>query len=97
MSYALRTAPAPEVHGVPAGTPLPPAPTAGSPHPHVTVRSTEMHTLYEELARAHSQRLLDEAVHERRVSRHVRALRAQRRAERAAHRARRMLALAVLR
>jgi len=59
-------------------------------------RSTEMHLMHEDLARAHSALRLEEAVRRERAHRLVVAHRAQRRAERAAMRARRLLASAVV-
>ncbi|WP_218566198.1 hypothetical protein [Vallicoccus soli] len=53
--------------------------------------------MHEELARAHSSRLIEEAARERRAARLVAAQRAQRKAERAALRARHLLAIAVSR
>ena len=52
------------------------------------VRSIEMSLLYEQLSRAHSEQLLREAEQARRVRRLLAARRWQRRAERAALRAR---------
>jgi hypothetical protein len=54
-----------------------------------------MQLMHEDLARAHTARLLEEAAREVRAHRLVAAHRAARRAERAALRARRLLALAV--
>jgi len=59
-------------------------------------RSTEMHLMHEDLARAHSALRLEEAVRRERMHRLVVAHRAQRRAEQAAMRARRLLASAVV-
>ena len=59
-------------------------------------RSTEMHLMHEDLARAHSAQRLEEAVRRERLHRLVVAHRAQRRAEQAALRARRLLASAVV-
>jgi hypothetical protein len=56
-----------------------------------------MQLLHEDLARAHSAQLLADAVRSQRNARLVAALRAQRRAERASARARRLLSLAVAR
>ena len=70
------------------------APTA--PH-HVTDilnRSTEMQLMHEDLARAHSAQRLEEAMRWQRSRRLAAAHRASRRAEQAALRARRLLALA---
>ena len=57
-------------------------------------RSTEMHLMHEDLARAHSALRLEEARREQRARRLAAAHRASRRAEQAALRARRLLALA---
>lgn len=59
-------------------------------------RSTEMQLIHEDLARAHAAQRLDEAVARARVHRLAVAYRAQRRAELAAARARRLLACAVV-
>jgi hypothetical protein len=59
-------------------------------------RSTEMHLMHEDLARAHSALRLEEAVRRERMHRLVVAHRAHRRAEQAALRARRLLASAVV-
>jgi hypothetical protein len=59
-------------------------------------RNLEMQLMPEALARAHMQQRLYEAEHERRALRLITARRLQRRAERAALRARRALALAVM-
>jgi hypothetical protein len=59
-------------------------------------RSTEMHLMHEDLARAHSALRLEEAVRRERAHRLVVAHRAHRRAEQAALRARRLLASAVV-
>ena len=70
------------------------APTA--PH-HVTDivnRSTEMQLMHEDLARAHTALRLEEAMRGQRARRLAAAHRANRRAEQAALRARRLLALA---
>ncbi len=56
-----------------------------------------MYLLNEDLARAHSAQRLEEAERRQRVRRLVAARRASRRAEEAALRARRLLALAVAR
>jgi hypothetical protein len=64
---------------------------------HALNRSHEMQLLHEDLARAHSAQLLADAVRSQRNARLVAALRAQRRAERASARARRLLSLAVAR
>jgi hypothetical protein len=61
---------------------------------HIMIRSTSMQALYEELARAHSSARLQEAAQARRVRRLLVARRAQRRAERAASRARAAMARA---
>ena len=63
---------------------------------HVLNRSTEMQLMHEDLARAHSQQRLEEAVRRERAHRLLVAHRAARRAEQAAQRARRLLASAVL-
>ncbi len=59
------------------------------------IRSLEMQLLHEHLARAHSQSVQDQAQRDARVRRFVAAARAQRRAEQASVRARRLLVLAV--
>jgi hypothetical protein len=59
-------------------------------------RSTEMQLIHEDLARAHSALRLEEAIRRERAHRLVSAHRAARRAELAALRARRLLALAVV-
>ena len=72
------------------------APTA--PH-HVTDilnRSTEMQLIHEDLARAHTAQRLEELTRHQRARRLAAAHRADRRAEQAAQRARRLLALASL-
>ncbi|RJK98085.1 hypothetical protein D5H78_03900 [Vallicoccus soli] len=97
MSHALRRPPLVEVHGVPDGAPAPAAPAPATTTSHVQIRSTRMHVMHEELARAHSSRLIEEAARERRAARLVAAQRAQRKAERAALRARHLLAIAVSR
>ena len=56
-----------------------------------------MYLLHEDLARAHSAARLEEAQRQQRVYRLVAARRARRRADEAALRARRLLALAVAR
>jgi hypothetical protein len=71
-------------------------PTATSHETHILNRSTEMQLMHEDLARAHSQLRLEEAVRRERAHRLVVAHRAHRRAERAALRARRLLASAVI-
>lgn len=58
-------------------------------------RSREMQLMHEDLARAHSAARLEEVERQRRALRLVAAHRAARRAEEAALRARRLLALAV--
>jgi hypothetical protein len=60
-------------------------------------RSKEMQLMHEDLARAHSAYRLEELLRYERSRRVVRAHRAARRAEEAALRARRLLALAVVR
>ncbi len=79
------------------------APEVGLTQPtrtvHQTVvlnRSTEMQLMHEDLARAHAAQRLEEAVRRERAYRLVAAHRAQRRAEQAAMRARRLLASAVI-
>jgi hypothetical protein len=57
-------------------------------------RSTEMQLMHEDLARAHSALRLEEAIRSQRAYRLAAAHRASRRAEQAALRARRLLALA---
>jgi hypothetical protein len=64
------------------------ASTARSTKDRPLVRSIEMSLLYEQLSRAHSEQLLREAEQARRVRRLLAARRWQRRAERAALRAR---------
>ncbi|MGW6917228.1 hypothetical protein ACWGB8_25850 [Kitasatospora sp. NPDC054939] len=59
-------------------------------------RTLEMQLLHESLARAHMQDRLQEAEHQRLVTRLVRADRLRRRAERASMRARRALAVALM-
>ena len=59
-------------------------------------RSTEMQLLHEDLARTYSALRLEEAVRRERLHRLVAAHRATRRAEEAALRARRLLALAIV-
>jgi hypothetical protein len=73
------------------------APTAPDHQTHILNRSTEMQLMHEDLARAHSAQRLEEAVRRERAHRLVAAHRASRRAEEAALRARRLLALAVVR
>lgn len=73
------------------------APTAPDHQTHILNRSTEMQLMHEDLARAHSALRLEEAVRRERAHRLVAAHRASRRAEEAALRARRLLALAVVR
>ena len=63
---------------------------------HVLNRSTEMQLMHEDLARAHSQQRLEEAVRRERAHRLLVAHRASRRAEQAVLRARRLLASVVL-
>lgn len=63
---------------------------------HIPNRSTEMQLMHEDLARAHAAQRLEEAVRRQRAHRLVAAHRAARRAEDAAARARRLLALAVV-
>src|SRR3954468_20735116 len=60
-------------------------------------RSKAMQLMHEDLARAHSQHRLEELIRHERSRRLVRAHRAARRAEEAALRARRLLALVVVR
>jgi len=69
----------------------------GTHQTYVTNRSSEMHLLHEDLARAHAAQRLEEAIRRQRAHRLVAAHRAARRAEEAALRARRLLALAVVR
>ena len=71
-------------------------PTAPDHQTHILNRSIEMQLMHEELARAHSALRLEEAIRRQRVHRLVAAHRASRRAEQAAVRARRLLALAVV-
>jgi len=70
-------------------------PTATSHETHILNRSTEMQLMHEDLARAHSQMRLEEAVRRERAHRLVVAHRAARRAEQASMRARRLLASVV--
>ena len=70
-------------------------PTAPDHQTHILNRSTEMQLMHEELARAHAAQRLEEAIRQRRRHRLIAAHRASRRAERAALRARRLLALAI--
>jgi hypothetical protein len=72
-----------------------PARASDTPAPHQN-RNLEMQLMPEALARAHMQRRLQEAEHERRALRLLAARRLQRRAERASLRARRALAMAVM-
>ena len=58
-------------------------------------RRTQMQLMHEDLARAHAAQRLEEAIRRQRAHRLVAAHRAARRAEKAAMRARRLLALAV--
>jgi hypothetical protein len=60
-------------------------------------RSKKMQLLHEDLARAHTAQRLEEIQRQQRAVRLVAAHRAQRRAQEAALRARRLLALAVVR
>ena len=71
-------------------------PTSTVHQTHIMNRSTEMQLMHEDLARAHSQHRLDEAVRSARAYRLVAAHRASRRAEQAAMRARRLLSAAVV-
>ncbi len=71
------------------------SPTSPDHQTHILNRSTEMLLMHEEMARAHTAQLLEEAVRRRRAQRLVAAHRAARRAEKATLRARRLLALAV--
>lgn len=73
------------------------APTAPDHQTHILNRSIEMQLMHEDLARAHSALRLEEAIRSQRAHRLAAAHRASRRAERAAMRARRLLALAVVR
>ncbi|MEU6233722.1 hypothetical protein [Kitasatospora sp. NPDC047058] len=59
-------------------------------------RTLEMQLLHESLARAHMQERLQEAEHERLVTRVVRAKRLKQKAERASLRARKALAVALM-
>ncbi|GAA2776672.1 hypothetical protein RMN57_24265 [Kitasatospora sp. CM 4170] len=59
-------------------------------------RTLEMQLLHESLARAHMQERLQEAEHERLVSRVVRARRLKQKAERASLRARKAIAVALM-
>ena len=58
-------------------------------------RRTQMQLMHEDLARAHAAQRLEEAIRRQRAHRLVAAHRAARRADKAAMRARRLLALAV--
>lgn len=69
----------------------------GTHQTYVLNRSFEMYLLHEDLARAHAAQRLEEAIRRQRAHRLVAAHRAARRAEEAALRARRLLALAVIR
>jgi hypothetical protein len=71
-------------------------PTATSHETHILNRSTEMQLMHEDLARAHAQMRLEEAVRRERAHRLVVAHRAVRRAEQASMRARRLLASVVV-
>jgi hypothetical protein len=71
-------------------------PTSVNQQTHILNRSTTMQLMHEDLARAHSQLRLEDAVSRARVHRLVAAHRAARRAEQAAARARRLLASAVI-
>ena len=73
----------------------PAAQTAPTHQEPITIRSTEMLLLHEELARAHMAQRLHEAQQRQRAHRLVAAHRAVRRAEQASLRARRLLAAAV--
>jgi hypothetical protein len=70
------------------------APTAPDHVTHIVNRSTEMQLMHEDLARAHTALRLEEVRREQRARRLAAAHRASRRAEQAALRARRLLALA---
>lgn len=70
-------------------------PTAPDHQTHILNRSTEMQLMHEDLARAHSAQRLEEAVRRQRAYRLAAAHRASRKAEQAALRARRLLALAI--
>ena len=70
------------------------APTAPDHVTHIVNRSIEMQLMHEDLARAHSALRLEEARRGQRARRLATAHRASRRAEQAALRARRLLALA---
>jgi hypothetical protein len=70
------------------------APTAPDHVTHIVNRSTEMQLMHEDLARAHTALRLEEAIRQQRARRLAAAHRAARRAEQAALRARRLLALA---
>jgi hypothetical protein len=72
------------------------SPTRTIHQTHVLNRSTEMQLMHEDLARAHSQQRLEEAVRRERAHRLLVAHRAARRAEQAAMRARRLLASVVV-
>ena len=66
-------------------------------HESILNRSTEMQLMHEAMARAHCQARFEEVRASNRAYRLVAAARAQRRAEQAAMRARRLMAAAVLR
>lgn len=83
--------------GAPAGMAAVTDPTAPDHQTQILNRSTEMQLMHEELARAHAAHRLEEAIRRERMHRLVRAHRASRRAEEAALRARRLLAVAVAR
>jgi hypothetical protein len=70
------------------------APTAPDHVTHIVNRSTEMQLMHEDLARAHTALRLEEVRRDQRARRLAAAHRASRRAEQAALRARRLLALA---
>jgi hypothetical protein len=72
------------------------AATAPDHQTHIVNRSTEMLLMHEDLARAHTAARLEETLRRERVHRLVAAHRATRRAEQAAMRARRLLALATV-
>ncbi len=71
-------------------------PTSPDHQTHIVNRSTEMHLMHEDLARAHAAQRLEETVRRERAHRLLVAHRAARKAEEATLRARRLLALATV-
>ena len=72
-------------------------PTSPDHQTQILNRSIAMQLIHEDLARAHAAQRLEEAIRRQRAHRLVAAHRAARRAEEAALRARRLLALAIVR